>query len=328
LAATDVEVRCALEAVRRAGAVAARVQRDLAHSALLKEDLSPVTVADFAVQAVVGCLLRRAFPDAALVAEEDSGALRQEAHAAVLESVVQYVAAALPDAAPDAVCAWIDAGNDAPGQRFWTLDPIDGTKGFLRGEQYAIALALVEDGKVALGVLGCPNLVEVSKPVRGGPGSIVAATRGQGAWWAPMEGEETFRRLRVSDRHDPAQARLLRSAESGHTNVGRIGRLIERLGIEAEAVRMDSQAKYAVLAAGEGDVLARLLSAKQPDYEERIWDQAAGSLVVEEAGGRVTDLSGAALDFGAGKTLARNRGVLATNGLLHEAVLDALRAVG
>jgi 3'(2'), 5'-bisphosphate nucleotidase len=90
---------------------------------------------------------------------------------------------------------------------------------------------------------------------------------------------------------------------------------------------MDSQAKYAVLAAGAGDLLFRLLSPKQPDYREKIWDQAAGSLVVEAAGGRISDLDGQPLDFTAGRTLARNRGVLASNGYLHEAALQALRRI-
>ena len=85
---------------------------------------------------------------------------------------------------------------------------------------------------------------------------------------------------------------------------------------------MDSQAKYAVLAAGEGDVLLRLLSPSRPDYREKIWDQAAGSIVIEEAGGRITDLDGKPLDFSHGRTLAKNRGIVATNGHLHDAVLE------
>ena len=91
---------------------------------------------------------------------------------------------------------------------------------------------------------------------------------------------------------------------------------------------MDSQAKYAVLAAGEGDVLLRLISNSRPDYRERIWDQAAGSIVIEEAGGRITDLDGKPLDFSHGRKLEKNRGILATNGHLHDAVLSGLRAIG
>ena len=103
-----------------------------------------------------------------------------------------------------------------------------------------------------------------------------------------------------------------------------MGRIVETLNVEAEPVLMDSQAKYAVLAAGGGDALFRLLNDHQLDYKECIWDQAAGSIVVEEAGGKVTDLSGAELDFGQGRTLAKNSGVVATNGHLHKAALDAI----
>jgi 3'(2'), 5'-bisphosphate nucleotidase len=82
------------------------------------------------------------------------------------------------------------------------------------------------------------------------------------------------------------------------------------------------------LAAGGGDVLLRLISPSRPDYREKIWDQAAGSIVVTEAGGRITDLDGRSLDFSQGRTLARNRGIIATNGHLHEAILAGLREIG
>ena len=59
---------------------------------------------------------------------------------------------------PEAIAAWIDKGNGNIAPRYWTLDPIDGTKGFIRGDQYAIALALIEQGQVKVGVLGCPSL--------------------------------------------------------------------------------------------------------------------------------------------------------------------------
>jgi 3'(2'), 5'-bisphosphate nucleotidase len=131
----------------------------------------------------------------------------------------------------------------------------------------------------------------------------------------------------VSDREDVAQIRILRSFETGHTNVGRIERMAAAVGVTAEAVRMDSQAKYAVLASGHAELLLRLLTAKQPDYRERIWDQAAGALITEEAGGRITDLDGRRLDFSTGRMLVNNRGVCATNGRVHDEVLDTLRAV-
>ena len=56
-----------------------------------------------------------------------------------------------------AVCDLIDRGGGEAEKRFWALDPIDGTKGFLQGDPYAIALALIVDGEIKLGVLGCPK---------------------------------------------------------------------------------------------------------------------------------------------------------------------------
>ncbi|HEX9616582.1 MAG TPA: inositol monophosphatase family protein, partial [Anaerolineales bacterium] len=202
------------------------------------------------------------------------------------------------------------------------------TKGFLRGDQYAIALALIVAGRVQISVLACPNLVEGYRPQAGGEGSLLVAVRGEGAWTASLLDEtEPFSRVTVSERGRAAQARLLRSFESGHTNVSQVDLFAEALGVQAEPVRMDSQAKYAVLAAGHGEIYLRLLSPKQPDYREKIWDQAAGSLIVEEAGGLVTDLQGRPLDFSKGRTLADNRGVLATNGRLHTAALQGLQAI-
>jgi 3'(2'), 5'-bisphosphate nucleotidase len=118
---------------------------------------------------------------------------------------------------------------------------------------------------------------------------------------------------------------LLRSFESGHTNLSQIDLFAKALGVQAEAVRMDSQAKYLVLATGRGEVYLRLLSPRQPDYKEKIWDQAAGSLLVEEAGGRVSDLHGKPLDFAAGRRRSATR--LTVQCHLHPDALLTLRAI-
>lgn len=322
----DPEIRFALDAVRQASRLVQTVQSELVSPALVKDDRSPVTVADYASQALVASLLSQAFPNDPLVGEEDSSELRH--NQPVLEQVTGFVRRFMPEAGEESICDWIDIGASAPSSRFWTLDPIDGTKGFLRGDQYAVALALVVEGEVQLGVLGCPKLSQAYLPDYHGPGSLVLALRDQGTWTSPLEGEMQFKRLRASSQADPVQARLLRSFESGHTNPGQIDEFVQLLGVGAEPVRMDSQAKYAVLAAGQGELLVRLLSPSKPNYREKIWDQAAGSLIIQEAGGTITDLDGKPLDFTAGRSLANNRGVLASNGNLHAAALGALRQVG
>ena len=325
---SNPKVQTALHAVRQVASLMRLIQRETVVSSLTKGDKSPVTVADFTTQAIIGRFLSQAFPDIPLVAEETSAALRDPNGANILTQVMGYVSKVIPDGDAESVCEWIDYGNAEPGKQFWVLDPIDGTKGFLRGDQYAVALALVEDGVVQIGVLGCPNLREASIPDMEGPGSVALAVRGQGTWSTSMaEDDDQWKQLNVSARSDSSQARLLRSFEAGHTNVSQIDQLADWLGVQVEPVRMDSQAKYAVLAAGGGEVIIRLLSPDRLDYREKIWDQAAGSIILEEAGGRLTDLSGKPLDFTQGRTLKENRGVLATNGLLHEKVLQGLAVI-
>ncbi len=317
------ELAFALEAVRTAAGVAQSVRSRLEVKGIEKSDLSPVTVADYACQALIAKRLGETFPDAVLVGEEDAEDLRNDPNGDTLESIAGFVREVEATATPDSVCDWIDRGKGEPGDRFWTLDPIDGTKGYLRGEQYAVALALIENGRVTLGVLGCPHLGGDCRPGTGAKGVLVAAVAGQGAWRVPLKGGD-FHQIQVSACSEMAQARMLRSVEAGHTNVDQIGRLSELLGLRTEPVCLDSQAKYALLGSGGGELLVRLLSASRPEYKEKIWDQAAGSIVLEEAGGRITDLEGRGLDFTQGRTLEGNTGVCASNGILHDEFLEAV----
>ncbi len=321
------ELNLAINTVREAALLVQHIQRQMVTSALTKGDRSPVTVADYAAQALVGKRLMEQFPNDLLVGEEDSAVLQTDAERHTLERITEFVSTRLSEATPELVCEWIDRGSAHNGRRYWTVDPIDGTKGFLRGDQYAVALALVVDGSVRIGVLGCPNLTDGVSVDLEGPGTLMVAVRGEGTWMTQLAAEEGFSQVHVSGQADPAGARLLRSFESGHTDVDKIDEFSQALGADAEPVRMDSQAKYAVQAAGQGEIYLRLLSPKMPDYKEKIWDQAAGSILVEEAGGKVTDLDGLALDFTQGRTLAMNRGICASNGLLHEAALAALREI-
>jgi len=321
------EAAFALSAVRAGVRLARQVQQDHAGRAELKADLSPVTVADYAAQALIASQLQQAFPEDRLVAEEGSEALRHPEQHEMLAAVRGWLEPVRGPLEDDQVCAWIDLGSGEPEERFWTLDPVDGTKGFLRGEQYAVALALIERGVVVLGALACPNLGIDGSPDREGEGCAALAIRGQGAWIEPLQGGAR-RPLWVSAREEPAEARVLRSVESGHTDPAGMQALLSDLGITTPPLLMDSQAKYVTLAAGTGDLIFRLVSPDHPDYREWIWDQAAGCLLVTEAGGRVSDLTGAGLDFSRGRRLERNRGVLASNGRLHSAALQALQRVG
>jgi 3'(2'), 5'-bisphosphate nucleotidase len=235
------------------------------------------------------------------------------------------------------VLAWIDRGRRMCGRRFWTLDPIDGTKGLLRGGPYVIALALVVDGTVKIGIIGCPRLSVTTAPASTSDvpehatvaaveedtdGGVAIAARGRGAWWMPLNGGH-LTRLSVSSESNPAKTRALHSRESRHSDVEELHRVLRAFHSPAPPVLMDGQTKQVLLAAGAAELLMRIPIA--PDYREAIWDQAAGALLVEEAGGRVTDLDGLPLDFTTGRHLLRNTGLVASNGLLHDAVLGITR---
>lgn len=321
------EINFVIQAVRQASQLVTTIQRELVTASLVKEDRSPVTVADFASQAIVAHLLHQTFPNDVLVAEEDATALRQPQAQDTLDQVFGHVRQIEASATPQSICQWIDYGKGSPQNRYWTLDPIDGTKGFIRGDQFAIALALIVDNQVQIGGLGCPKLNQQALADHNGWGTIFIAVRDQGTWSTPIENPARFERLQVSKITDPSHARLLRSFESGHTNVAQIDQFIQRFGLKHPPISMDSQAKYAVLAAGNGELLMRLLAPSQPNYREKIWDQAAGSIIIEEAGGRISDINGQPLRFQNDRCLIHNQGILASNGHLHPLALQTLQAI-
>lgn len=288
----------AIHAITEASGICRAVQSAMiTDDTITKKDKSPVTIADLAVQAAIFTTLHRADPTIPFVGEEDAAEIR--ANSALLARVHEFAATVHPDLTPEAVCDAIDLGNNpgGPTGTFWTLDPIDGTKGYLRRQQYAIALALITDGVVQLGVLGCPAL---------DGGQLFAAQRGHGVFQAPLNAPETLAAIPRAD----APTRFCESVESGHSDQDRSARIAASLGIIEPPLRIDSQCKYAVLAQAQAAVYLRLPT--RADYQEKIWDHAAGALLVTEAGGTVSDIHGAPLDFSKGRTLAANQGVIAS----------------
>ena len=313
------EVQFAIDLVSEASSLAESIRQGGLPPELVKGDQTPVTVADYAIQALAARRLLEEFGETRLVAEESADELQKPQGRKMLKHVARIL-----DADEETVCEWIGRSQVETEGKIWVLDPIDGTKGFLRGGQYAVALALLENHEVTAGILGSPGLVTRHSPAGG---SLAVAVRGEGAWGAPLENPEELQRVSVSDLRDHSKARVLRSVESGHTNESQMQKLRGDLGIGPEPVLMDSQAKYAALASGGGDLLVRLISPYYPRYKEKIWDQAAGTFLVEEAGGKVTDLDGKALDFSQGIALNQNRGILASNGHLHELALASVARI-
>jgi HAL2 family 3'(2'),5'-bisphosphate nucleotidase len=322
------EREAAIEAVAAAGRLCRAVRAAFAPAeATAKADRSPVTVADLGAQVLISLRLADAFPADGLMGEEDSTPL--EGAAGLAGAVHARVAEHRTGVSLADMRAALDRCDDpgGPGRRWWTLDPVDGTKGFLRDEQYAVALALIEDGEVVLAVMGCPNLPLDGDPGSPGPrGSVFVAERGGGVRQLPLEAAEEApgRPIHVADPPSLREARWAESVEAGHSSQSATSRIASRLGIAAPPVRLDSQAKYAVVARGDAAIYLRL---PHGDYRENVWDHAAGALIVEEAGGRVSDALARPLDFTAGRRLEHNHGIVVSTAAVHEAVLEAVGQV-
>lgn len=323
----EAERSVAVDAVIRACRLCQNVRSVLVTAdTMAKKDKSPVTVADFGAQAVISHALAAAFPEYPIVGEEHAADLEGETAALLRQRVVRSVQGVSPDMSESQILDAIGRGGHGGGAtgRYWTVDPIDGTKGFLRGEQYAVALALIEDGMPVLGVLGCPNLPLHLNRVDSPAGAVFVAVRGQGGFVRGLL-EVSERRVSVDEIADPAQAVFCESVESGHSAHDDSAEVARVLGVTRPAYRIDSQCKYAAVARGDASIYLRLPT--RADYEEKIWDHAAGWMVIREAGGQVSDVTGKPLDFSLGRTLRANKGVVATNGRIHDQVVGAVRRV-
>jgi 3'(2'), 5'-bisphosphate nucleotidase len=243
------------------------------------------------------------------------------------DALVERVVRALQDAGlalsrdevRDTLAAGIDAGG-ADGE-CWALDPLDGTKGYLRGGQFAIAVGLLRDGVPVAGAVAAPRLA--AHGTDAGAGVVFLAAAGQGAWQeellAAPGGARTPVRARPWSRGDAI--RLGGSVERAHSASDALEAAASALG-PVVPVRVDSQAKYALVARGDADAYVR--RSPSPGYRECAWDHVAGALVAREAGCTVTDVHGRPMDFGGGRRLAASEGVLCAAPGLHAALLAAL----
>lgn len=351
------ELEVATLAVKRASLLTKQLSDSIAKTPRsgiqIKDDKSPVTVGDYAAQAIINNAIRLNFPGDKIVAEEDASFLKETSEEAKLLTarIVEIVADVQKKTTASSevlgslqsaqeVYDSIDLGDYAGGAtgRFWVLDPIDGTKGFLRGDQFAVCIALVEDGKVVLGVIGCPNLAEniVSNNEQTGvKGGLFSAVKGLGAYYTPLFFTDEFvsldkqQKIHMTQSTDPADLKVVEGVEKGHSSHSTQNQIKAQLDISADTVasktiNLDSQVKYCVLAKGQADIYLRL--PINDKYREKIWDHAAGNILLYESGGQVGDIHGAPLDFSKGRLL-QSQGVIAANKHVFSKVISAVEAV-
>jgi len=218
-----------------------------------KDDLSPVTIADRAAELIILAALAKAAPGVPVVAEEEVAAGR------------------IPDF----------------GDTYFLVDPLDGTKEFIRGgDDYTVNIGLIARGSPLLGA--------VFAPARG---TIYAGLAGDGAWLQDGNGR---RAISVRER-GPA---ITAVASKSHFNQPTADYLAEAVG-ECDYVGIGSSLKFCIVAQGKADIYPRLAPTAE-------WDTAAGHAVLLAAGGRVDGPDGEALRYG--KRAFLNRGFVATAG--------------
>ncbi|XP_022940869.1 PAP-specific phosphatase HAL2-like [Cucurbita moschata] len=364
------ELDMAVRVVHLACALCRRVQEGLLlvgnDLVKAKDDDSPVTIADWSVQAIVSWILSEYFgsQNVSIVAEEDVQTLSKPDSSSLLSAVVKTVNECLAEAPKyglqsparalktseilEAISRCNSTGG--PTGRHWVLDPVDGTLGFVRGDQYAVALALIENGKVEVGVLGCPNYplkkesfhyqYKAASPKLAQPcsdslekGCVIYAKRNcSGAWMQPLvhgskklEWPNSASLIQVSSIDDPALATFCEPVEKQNSNHSFTAGLAHSVGLRQQPLRVYSMVKYAAIARGDAEIFMKFA---RTGYREKIWDHAAGVIIVEAAGGVVTDAGGRPLDFSRGVYLeGLDRGIIVCSGpILHEKIIGAVYA--
>jgi 3'(2'), 5'-bisphosphate nucleotidase len=185
--------------------------------------------------------------------------------------------------------------------RVWFVDPLDGTREFSEGlPEFAVMIGLAVGGRAQLGALAMPAL-----------GLTLAARVGASAFVA----EDARRGLTVSNVSEPSEATLYVSRSHRPSLVDSV---IERLGIKRVVASGSVGVKIARLVLGQGDVYVH------DGGGAKLWDTCGPEAVLTAAGGRFSDLYGAPIDY-ASVDLVLRRGIVATNGALHDVVLSACR---
>ncbi len=265
---------CELAAARRAAELASElIRREYrTFEKIDNPDISISTHVDRASQEVILQLLHTEFPEDALCAEEATPLLEQ-----------------VP----------------STGRRVWVVDPIDGTRGFVKKiGQFSVMIALVVDGQPVVGV--------VAEPAKE---RLTYASMGEGCW--VIHGQAAPQRCQVSMTQPEDGLTLIRSHSKDAARPDAIHRALQPQKL---LTTYSGGVKLAMVARGEGDVYVN-------DYSHFAdWDIAAGHILVTEAGGKVTTLRGGPVQY-LRPGHRQTEGLLASNGRVHDAVVAKLGSV-
>ena len=269
----EVELETAARLARDAGAILMEIYArdfEVAYKDEGETKTNPVTEADTRANAFIVAGLKEAFPDDGVVAEETA-----------------------------------DQSDAARGGRCWFVDPLDGTKEFIKKNgEFAVMIGLAIDGEARLGIVFQPAKDKLY-------GGVVD----QEAW---LEEDGARRDLRVSAKPSPSELRLVTSRSHRSANVDA---LVNKLGITDELASGSVGLKIGLIAEQTVDLYVNVSSKTQA------WDACGPEAIVRAAGGRFTRLDGQPYRYDR-TNMANVAGLLACNGAAFDAVLPAVHEVG
>jgi 3'(2'), 5'-bisphosphate nucleotidase len=279
---------------------------------------------------VINFTIKSVFPNDLIIGEEDATEISDGLLAQIQSAFEECGISDIDVSSQSAIYSALESKHTEQNGRFWTVDPIDGTKGFIRGDQYAVCAALIDvnTGRPLVSCIGCPNLQD---------GIVCQAIKGHGVFKCRLG--EGFERLAKVDK--PILGADLRTAvfagafETLHTKTIEVDTIKSTLKNSLATLRLDSQAKYVILALNGAQVYYRRFH--QPgsrvhfamDYTEAVWDNAPGELFVRESGGQVTDFAGNPLIFSPKSDFTVRGGIVASTMTpsAHQTLLDTIKAL-
>ncbi|MFX1554859.1 MAG: 3'(2'),5'-bisphosphate nucleotidase CysQ [Promethearchaeota archaeon] len=266
-----------------------------------KRDQSPVTLADLATQIYIVDNLRAKFPEDHILAEEEGSLIDINSEKLIYECF---------DDLKIKVGEIKETINYRGrfSKREWTVDPIDGTQGYVEGLSYAVGIGLMVESDPKISAISVPNYNEEGL-------GVFSAVKNIGVY-ASYGGKE-FKEIKVSNQDSLKDAVLCHSL---HYDKPWVLEFAKKVGIN-KLIRIDSMLKFCKIADGSADLYIKPIDRKHSFS----WDFLPGYLIVTEAGGKVTDSSNRPIWFKSDTLMWSEPAVIASNGVIHDKVIDHLK---
>jgi len=299
---TDQEIKLVVEIVRNAIRITEWFKKK-GFQSYIKQDQSPVTLADFASQIYIISKLKEIFPEDSIIAEENFSTEVNLASKKLIYSCYNELDLDIKYHFKD-----ILNYRGKLSETRWSIDPIDGTKGYQEGLSYAIGIGLIDNLKMVFSVIGVPNYINNQI-------AIFYANKGRGA--NASYGDRGFKSISVNDKKNVKDYLLCYSLHYDEPWVMKLAKII---GIN-KYIQIDSMAKFCMIADGSADLYLKPMN-KDRSF---IWDFLPGHLLVTEAGGIVTDLMGQIPQYVDDKCIISGPGLVVSNGKSHEEIIETIR---